>query len=153
MPPRTRTPAKAKNDAPTILEHMAQEVEELDSPPEYPPGVPEFKTLLVLRPRSRRATFKREYAEIARRVADLRKRQEAMLKMKAESDEQQYEFLNVSADADELCELIESALRLVTVDPEAFDAWAMEASDEELQQAWNAYQVRMQPGEASSSAS
>lgn len=153
MPPRPRTPAKKSDDAPLIIEQMAQEVEELDSPSEYPPGVPEFKTLLALRPRSRRATFKREFAEIARRVTDLRKRQEAMMKLEADSDEQHREFLHVSADIDELGEKIETALRLVAIDLEAFDAWAMEVSDADLQQTWNAYQVRMQPGEASSSAS
>lgn len=153
MPPRTRTPSKAKADEPLVIEQMAQEAEELDAPPEYPAGTPEFKTLLALRPRSRRAAFKREFADIAARVTPLRKRQDEMMKLKADSDEQHNEFLLVSADIDELNEKIESALRLVAVDTEAFDAWAIEVSDADLQQAWNAYQVRMQPGEASSSAS
>lgn len=136
----------------SVVDEMAEDAEQQDSSIEYPPGAPELKVLLAVRPRSRRGDFKRLLAEIAEKGNIARDAQAAMVKIKDERQKEQALF-RLSASLDDALEVIEKALRLVAVDVEKYDAWAAEASDEDLQTVWAVYQQRMQPGEASSSAS
>lgn len=146
MPPRTRKPDPAEE---SVLDQMNEDV---DAPIDYPPGAPEFKVLLAVRPRSRRGDFKRLLAEIAAGSDLARDTQDAMNKLKDERLRNQAMF-RLSACLDDVMELIEKALRLVAVDVEKFDTWVADVDDDDLQATWNAYQNRAQPGEASSSAS
>lgn len=143
MPTRPRK----QDEEPSVVDEMA---EEATTPPEYPAGAPEFKALLTVR-RGRRAEFKRLVAQVAEKGPRLRAEQETMKDLP--DGEREAAGFRLWADLDELNEVVEQALRLVAVDPEAFDAWAAEVSDEDLQATWAAYQSRTQPGEASSSAS
>jgi hypothetical protein len=150
MPPRSRNTA-SKKDEPSIIDQMADDVASVELPTEYPPGAPEFKVYLALRPRSRRSEFKRLLADLAEMNPTLRAEQAALSKLK--EGEREAASMRLWARMDEMYELVERALRLVAVDVEKFDAWAAEVSDEELQTTWAVYQTKAQPGEASSSAS
>ena len=136
----------------SVLDQMAEDVEATEQPPEYPPGCPEFKVLLAVRPRTRRAEFKRLLAEIAEAAPGLRAEQATLSKIKDETKREAAGY-RLWASMDEVNETIEKALRLVSVDVEKFDAWAEEVSDDDLQLTWSVYQKKAQPGEASSSAS
>jgi hypothetical protein len=149
MPPRARSP---KAEAPSVVDAMAEDAEQATTPPEYPTGAPDFKVLLAVRPRGRRADFKRLLAGIAEKSPELRDRQEALSKLSGKGEREAASY-RLWADMDEVNELVEDALRIVAADPATFDAWATEVSDEDLQATWVAYQSRAQPGEASSSAS
>lgn len=140
-----------KNETPSVVDQMAEDVEAADAPVEYPPGAPEFKVLLAVR-RGRRAEFKRLLADIADKSNLARDGQNALKKIKDERRKERELFL-LSAQIDEAMELIEQALRLVAVDTEKYDAWVADVSDADLQATWGAYQNRTQPGEASGSAS
>lgn len=147
MPPRARN----KQDEQSVVDAMAEDAEQATTPPDYPAGAPEFKVLIAVRPRGRRAEFKRLLAQIAEKRPQLLAEQDAMSKLKGEQRE--VAGYRLWADLDELNEVIEQALRLVAVDAEKFDTWACEVSDEDLSATWSAYQSRAQPGEASSSTS
>lgn len=141
-----------KNDDVSVVDQMADDVESVEVPKEYPPGVPEFKVYLSVRPRSRRAEFKRYLAELSEMNPTLRAEQAAIEKMKNQADKEAAS-MRLWARMDEMYEVVEKALRLVAVDVEKFDAWAEDVSDEDLQTTWAVYQTKAQPGEASSSAS
>lgn len=145
MPPR-------KNNDVSVVDQMAEDVGQIDQPTEYPPGAPEFKVMLALRPRGRRAEFKRLLAEIAERGPALRKEQVEIGKIK-DDGRREAASMRLWADMDELYEVIEKALRLVAVDEAKFDLWATEVTDDDLQVTWAVYQTKAQPGEASSSSS
>jgi hypothetical protein len=152
MPPRARTGTVKKADEPSVVDAMVEDAEQVTAPPEYPAGAPEFKVLLAVRPRGRRADFKRLLASIAEKSPELRERQEALSALTGKSEREAASY-RLWADMDEVNELVEDALRIAAVDLEKFDTWATEASDEDLQATWVAYQSRAQPGEASSSTS
>lgn len=143
--------AKKNNDT-SVIDAMADDVESVEVPTEYPPGAPEFKVYLALRPRSRRAEFKQLLADLAEMNPQLHAEQAAISKLKTKA-EREAASMRLWARMDEMYEVVEKALRLVAVDPEKFDAWAAEAKDDELQTTWAVYQSKAQPGEASSSAS
>jgi len=136
----------------TLIDQMAADVEAIDVPAEFPPGTPELKSYLALRPRSRRAEFKRVLAQVAEMSPQLKREQAAIAKLKEEGA-REAASMRLWASLDELYELVEKALRLVAVDAEKFDAWAAEVDDDTLQLVWAVYQQKAQPGEASSSAS
>lgn len=145
-------PPTKKVDDVSVLDQMATDAEEIEAPTEYPPGAPEFKVYLALRPRARRADFKRLLAELTELNPELRGQQAAIAKMK-DQGAKEAASMRLWARMDEMYEIVEKALRLVAIDVEKFDAWAAEASDEDLQTTWAVYQTKAQPGEASSSAS
>jgi hypothetical protein len=148
-PSTRKTPTKAAEPKSSLVDQMG---EDAAAPAEYPVGAPEFRPLLDVRPRGRRAEFKRVLAQIAEQSPALRAGQAVVEKIKADGEREAAMF-RLSADMDELFELVESALRLVAVDPAKFDAWAAQANDEDLQTTWAVYQSEGQPGEASSSSS
>lgn len=148
--PNITPKAVPNDDEPSAVDQMASDATSTTA--EYPPGTPELKVLLAIRPRGRRGDFKRLLAQIAEKSAAVRGEQEAMSKIKGVSAKEAA-GMRMWADMDDLLELIEKALRLAAVNVEKFDAWAAEVDDDDLQAAWVAYQQRTQPGEASSSAS
>lgn len=141
-----------KVDDVSVLDQMATDVESTEVPTEYPPGAPEFKVYLALRPRARRADFKRLLAELTELNPELRAQQAAIAKLK-DRGAKEAASMRLWARMDEMYEIVEKALRLVAVDVEKFDTWAADASDEDLQTTWAVYQTKAQPGEAPSSAS
>jgi hypothetical protein len=149
--PRTprKTPVKPAAELPSVVDQMG---EDAALPTEYPPGVPELRPLLDVRPRGRRAEFKRLLAKVAERSPELQREQQGLEGIKS-VEAREVASLRLWASMDDLFEVIEEALRLVAVDPGKFDTWVAEASDEDLQIAWAVYQQRTQPGEASSSTS
>lgn len=153
MPPRStvsKTPGKI--DEPTTLEAMADDA--AAAPVDYPPGAPVFKSLIAIRPFSRRAAFKRCYAEVAERKGELDKLQAEAAKHEEGTEAHYAAQLRVWAAMDEVFEKVNGALRLAAVDPEAYDAWSDGlADDNDLMTTFNAFQQRTQPGEASSSPS
>jgi hypothetical protein len=156
MPPRN-TASKAPSqtaEALSVVDLLGEDAEQVEAPTEYPPGAPEFKVMLAVRPRTKRAEFKRLLAEITERSGTAREQQKLLAKLKGASDDERGAALfRLSASLDEVLEVVESALRLVAVDVEKFDVWAAEVEDEDLQTTWAVYQTRSQPGEAPSSTS
>jgi hypothetical protein len=63
------------------------------------------------------------------------------------------EQVRISAELDEVSHAIDNLLRFVAVDQDAYAAWSDDVSDDDLMKAFNTYQKRAQPGEASSSTS
>lgn len=163
MPPRTRTttnrtPVKKRaehelDDALSVVDQLADDAESVEAPKEYPPGVPALKTLLAIRPRSRRAEFKRRYAEVAELNVKVKALQAEATKHKSGSNERYAADLRVWAEMDDMLDIVDKALRLAAVDPEAYAAWSDEVSDDDLMLTFNVYQQRTQPGEALSSTS
>jgi hypothetical protein len=133
----------------SVVDQMADDAA---APTEYPPGVPELKTMLAIQPRSRRAAFKRKYAEVAGYMTKARELEAAIKKIK-NADERQVAQLNLWAEIDELNQLIVDALKIAAVDEAKFDAWADTVSDQDLSTTFAVYQQRAQPGEAPSSTS
>lgn len=157
MPPAPRsslskTPGKADSQV-SVVDAMAEDAEAVTAPPEFPPGCPELKPLLAIRPRSKRAEFKRRYAEIAEQKPLIDEAQKAVTKLKAGSDARYAAELRLWAEMDDFYEKVDAALRLAAIDEDAYSKWSDEVGDEELAQAFNAFQARTQPGEALSSTS
>lgn len=150
MPPRTRSTA-AKKDEPqvSVVDQLADDAAAVEMPTEYPPGAPALKPMLAIRPFSRRAEFKRRYAEVAEQKAEL-DRLQGDLGQHAKGSEAQYAAqLRAWAAMDEVFEKINNALRMAAVDQEAYDRWSDNLTDDnELMQVFNVYQQRTQPGEA-----
>lgn len=144
--PRATPKPEPKPDEPSVVDQLAEDA----APPEYPPGVPEFLTPLAVKPRSRRAEFKRRYAVVVERY-------EAIVKyraiVEAKENPPMSEQLRISAELDEVGQAIDDMLRFVAVDPDAYEAWSAEVEDNDLHTTFNVYQKRAQPGEASSSTS
>jgi hypothetical protein len=145
-------PPTKKIDDVSVIDQMAEDVDSVEVPKEYPPGAPEFKVYLALRPRTKRGEFKRLLAELTEMNPTLRAEQDAISKLKDQS-RREAASMRLWARMDEMYEIVEKALRLVAVDVEKFDVWAETVSDEDLQATWAVYQQKAQPGEASSSAS
>jgi hypothetical protein len=145
-------PPTKKIDDVSVIDQMAEDVDSVEVPTEYPPGAPEFKVYLALRPRTRRGEFKRLLAELTEMNPTLRAEQGAISKLKDQS-QREAASMRLWARMDEMYEIVEKALRLVAVDVEKFDVWAETVSDEDLQATWSVYQQKVQPGEAPSSAS
>lgn len=151
-------PAKKPTDV-SVIDQLADDVEAETAPAEYPEGVPELRPWLLIRPRSRRAEFKRKYAEFApmqRDVENLRKSGVFAAADNSEgeqSPEATADQLRAWADIDDYYQLIDELLELAAVDPDAYRAWSDEADDQTLMTTFAVYIRRTQPGEASSSAS
>jgi hypothetical protein len=154
MPPAPRkTPMKNKDDD-SVLEQLADDAQAVDTPAEYPPGAPALKPLLAIRPFSRRAAFKRFYAEVAEKKGELDTLQADVGQHEAGTDGHYAAQLRMWAAMDDVFEKVNAALRLAAVDQEAYDAWSDTLeNDNDLMTTFNVYQARTQPGEASSSPS
>ena len=142
-----RMPEK-KPEQPSVLDELADDaVPDLD---EYPEGAPELQPDLGLRPRSRRAEFKRKYAEVAERMKATQEMRRELAK--AEDKDDQAPKLRLWAELDDLYQAIDELLALVARDVEAYAHWSDEVTDDDLMATFIVYQKRSQVGEASSSA-
>jgi len=139
-----------KKDEPSLVDQLADEVKTKTA---FPPGAPELKVMLAIQPRSRRAAFKRRYAEVAEASTGVRKLESETNKIKDTDERKPAAQLRLWAEADDLYQHIIDMLRIAAVDEEKFDVWADEVSDEDLNATFAAYQERAQPGEAPSSTS
>jgi hypothetical protein len=144
--PRTST-AKSSNEKPSTTDQMAEDASATTV--EYPDGAPEFLVPLAVRPRTRRAEFKRRYA----RVLEGYERADKLRKALDEDNPPMSDQMKIMAELDDVYQGIVDMLAIAAVDPEKYQVWADEVEDAELLQAFNAYNVRTQPGEASSSTS
>jgi hypothetical protein len=154
MPSKTTRPVAVVEDEST-LDQMADDA----NPPEYPQGCPELVPIIAIRPRSRRAEFKRRYADIIglqgelstlrAQLGDFDPKDDSV----ADNPEKAAALYRLWAQSDVQYEIISDLLVYAAVDPAAMRDWVDEADDDALASAFNAYQRRSQPGEVSSSAS
>ncbi|MDN5930417.1 MAG: hypothetical protein L0I24_05040 [Pseudonocardia sp.] len=137
--------ATAKPDRSTIDDLADDAV-----PPEYPDGAPLLVSWHQIRPRSRRAEFKRKFADFAtlQSKIDEIKQSGALAEDAAQADR-----LRAWAELDEMYQQMDELMALAAVNPDAYREWSDEVDDDGLLKVWNVYMVRAQPGEASSSAS
>jgi hypothetical protein len=141
-------------DEPSLVDQMAEDAEAVAAPTEFPKGAPELKPLLAIRPRSRRAEFKRRYAEVAEMNGEVKTLQREVAKLKQGSDARYAAELRLWAQMDDLYDKVDGALRLAAVDEAAYTAWSDGLEDDtDLMTTFSVYQQRTQPGEASSSTS
>lgn len=134
----------AKKDEPSVVDQLAEDA----LPTEYPEGAPELLPYLALRPRSRRAEFKRRYAEVVEFQKKISAKHKSVTDKSPLADQ-----MRMAADLDDLYERIDQVLEIAAADAKAYRAWSDEVDDETLMRTFNVYAVRSQPGEASSSAS
>lgn len=151
MPPRARTvkPAKPAEPEVSIVDQLADDAATVEIPTEYPKGAPALKHMLAIRPFSRRAAFKRHYAEVAESKGEMTKLQVELAKLETGTDAHYAAQLRVWAAMDDVFEKVNNALRLAAVDQEAYDRWSDALTDDnDLMTTFNVYQQRTQPGEA-----
>lgn len=132
--------------------------EDADAFTEYPPGCPELIPFLELRPRSRRARFKRKFAEctaLEDTVKDVQRRAKKLAATSKVTPELQSLRMQLSADMDDLFGLMDEVLEIAAVDEVKWRAWSdgLAGNDADLARVFQLYMQRSQPGEASSSAS
>ena len=140
-------PAK-KTDQPSVVDQLAEDA----TPDEYPAGAPELQPYLQIRPRSKRAEFKRKYAKFA----EQQDKTQALHKAANRKDDDPAavaDKMRVWADLDDLYQVMDELMELAAVDPDAYRKWADEAVDEVLVKVFQVFMKRSQPGEASSSTS
>lgn len=151
MPPRSsvsKTPGKADPQV-SVVDQLADDAASVDQPASYPEGAPALKPMLAIRPFSKRAEFKRRYAEVAEAKVELDRWQTEAGKHKPGSDEHYAAQLRMWAAMDDVFEKVNAALRLAAVDQEAYDRWSDNlVDDNDLMTTFNVYQQRTQPGEA-----
>lgn len=155
MPPRARTAAPravAKKDtAPkvSVVDSLAEDAAAVEMPTEYPKGAPSLRPMLAIRPFSKRAEFKRRYAEVAETKGKLTELQAELAQLEQGTDAHYAAQLRMWAAMDDIFEKVNDALRLAAVDQEAYDAWSDALTDDnDLMTTFNVYQQRTQPGEA-----
>lgn len=119
-------------------------------PAEYPEGAPLLRPYLQIRPRSRRAEFKRRFADFTTVQAKVDEiRQSGALA----DDAEQGDRLRAWADLDDMYQQMDELMELAAVNPEAYREWSDEVNDDDLVRVFNVFMQATQPGEASSSAS
>lgn len=137
-----------KQDEPSVIEQLADDA----VPTEYPDGAPGLKPYLAIRPRSKRAAFKRRLSEYAEMARKMQARQAELPDEDDDSDEATPARMRLWADMDDLYQIADDLLRMAALDDDEYSTWSDEVSDEDLMTTFNVYQSRTQPGEASSSA-
>jgi hypothetical protein len=148
MPPRARTTPK-KSEV-SVVDQLADDAATaVEAPTEYPEGAPALRPMLAIRPFSKRAEFKRRYAEVAEQKSELDRLQAEVGKLEAGTDAHYAAQLRMWAAMDDIFEKVNNALRLAAVDQEAYDRWSDNLQeDSHLMVTFNVYQQRTQPGEA-----
>ena len=146
----------AKAAEQSVLDDIADEA--VGVPDEYPPGTPEFKPFLRLRPLSLRAQFKRKFAEFTKMQEPVTEAREAGLLTDDEntevSSERMAKKLEIWAHVDDMFAAMDDLMRMAAIDTAAYDAWSEELEDDEVRAlVFNIYMKKSQLGEASSSAS
>lgn len=147
---KTRT----DDEQPSVVDALADDAEAVEIPTEYPAGVPALKPMLAIRPRSKRAEFKRRFAEVAEMRGLVEKSRAEAVKLKEGSDERYAAELRMWAQMDDLYDKVNAALRIASADQDEYDTWSDALEDDnDLMTTFTVYQSRTQPGEASSSTS
>ena len=139
---------------PSVVDALADDA----NLPEMPEGAPELVPYLQIRPRSRRAEFKRKYAQFAGAERDLNALRDRLgLKPDEEGvldeDVDPEERLKAWADMDDYMQLMDELMEYAAVNPTQYRQWADAADDETLMAVFTIYCARSQPGEAPSSTS
>ncbi len=118
-------------------------------PAVYPEGAPLLRSYLQIRPRSRRAEFKRKFAEFTTMQAKVDEiRQSGALA----EDADQADRLRAWAELDDMYQEMDELMALAAVNPDAYREWSDEVDDDDLVAVFNVFMQATQPGEASSSA-
>jgi len=144
----------SSKDEPSLVDQLSEDADAITAPTEFPKGAPELKPLLAIRPRSKRAEFKRRYAEVAEMNGEVKALQREVAKLKQGSDARYAAELRLWAQMDDLYDKVDGALRLAAVDEAAYTAWSDGLEDDtDLMNTFAVYQQRTQPGEAPSSTS
>lgn len=139
-----------KSDQPSAIDALAEDA----VADEYPEGAPLLIPYLQIRPRSKRAQFKRQYAEFA----ELQERMQAvqssgvLADKDADNQSQTAERLRVWAELDDYMQAMDDLMAMAAVNPDAYREWSDQADDAHLTAVFQVYARRTQPGEASSSA-
>lgn len=119
-------------------------------PTEYPEGAPLLRPYLQIRPRSKRAGFKRKFAEFSKVQEQVDRIKESGV---LSDTGDQAGRLNAWADMDDMYQQMDELLEMAAIEPEAYREWSDAADDAALGQVFSVYMKRTQPGEASGSAS
>ncbi len=118
-------------------------------PAVYPEGAPLLRPYLQIRPRSRRAEFKRKFADFTALQGKLDEiRQSGALG----EDAGHADRLRAWADLDDMYQKMDELMALAAVNPDAYREWSDEVDDADLVAVFNVFMQATQPGEASSSA-
>lgn len=124
---------------------------------EYPPDTPELVPYLELKPRSRRSRFKRKFAEctaLEDTIKDVQKRAKSLARTTKVTPELSAMRMRLSADVDDLFQVMDEVLTIAAVDELAWRDWSDNlADDNDLARVFQLYMQRSQPGEASGSSS
>lgn len=142
--PRKSEPVDVEAE-PSVIDALAEDA----VPEDYPEGAPLLLPHLQIRPRSRRAEFKRKFAELNKVQLKLQEiRQSGALDSEDPADN-----LRLGADLDDMYQQMDDLLRLAAVNPDHYGEWSDAVDDSGLVGVFNVYMRRTQPGEASGSAS
>lgn len=139
-----------KPEQPSAVDELAADA----VPAEYPEGAPLLQPYLQIRPRSKRAEFKRKYAEFADIQSQMQKVEASgVLKDDGGADpDRGAAQLRVWADMDDYYQMMDDLMAMAAVNPDAYREWSDEADDAELVAVFQVYAKRSQPGEVSRSA-
>lgn len=132
---------------------MAAAVDDEAIPPEYPPGAPVLMTIAQIRPRSKRAEFKRKLADFTGLQEAAEKMQAGASATKPDGKADQPTQIRTWADMDDLYQLMVELMELAAVNPEHCLEWTDAADDQELLAVFQVFMRKAQPGEAPSSTS
>jgi hypothetical protein len=134
---------------PSIVDALAADA----VPDEYPAGSPLLLPMLQIRPRSRRAAFKRKYAEFAKMQAQVQVMKAKLDNLPAddESTPATTQRMELWANVDDYYQLIDEMLAMAAVNPDHYREWSDTVDDAGLVEVFTVYSKRAQPGEASSS--
>lgn len=144
MPTNAKKPEQA-----SIIDELADDA----VPDEYPAGAPLLKPYLQIRPRSKRAEFKRKYAEFAELQEKTQAAQQSGVLDEDADDSRMGDKLRVWADLDDLYQLMDELMEMAAANPEHYREWSDAVEDNALTAVFQVYMKRSQPGEASRSAS
>jgi hypothetical protein len=143
--------AKKTAEVVSVVDQMADDA----TPQEYPDGAPKFvEPISRIRPRSRRAAFKRKMGELEPLKDRVQELQASGVFSEDTEGVTEHARINAAADMDDMFQLMDDLLTLAAVDEQAYREWSDQVDDDnELIQVFNVYINRGQPGEASSSTS
>lgn len=139
-----------KSDKPVEVDQVEQLADEA-ALPDYPEGSPILLPMLAIRPRSRRAEFKRRFATFTTQQGGVDASTKAIAKLGDKAD--RADTMHLSADLDDLYQQIDELMEMAAVNPEHYREWSDAATDDELATVFNIFMSRSQPGEARSSTS
>lgn len=140
-------------DEPSIVDELAADA----APDEHPEGAPLLKPYLAIRPRSRRAAFKRKFAEFSEFQAKI-DGMKSVISADDPADDSEDRDLNpeklqVWAEMDDLLQLMDELMEMAAESPQDYREWSDQlVDDNDLVRVFNVFMKRTQPGEALRSA-